>query len=418
MIRLERLKNRMLQMAKIGGTENNGVTRLALSQEDKKGRDLFVKWMQELKLDVRIDDFGNIYGRKEGTDPRATAVMVGSHLDSVPKGGRFDGVLGVLAGLEVIESLIENNVEHENPIEIVSFTNEEGARFTPQMLGSGAVTNQFSKEYTYSRKDKNNFIFCDELEKIGYLGKEENRLKNVGAFIEFHIEQGPILEMNNKTIGIVEGISGFSWLEVTVIGETNHSGSTPMELRKDALSTTAITIQAIQKWAEEKEDGTVATIGTVRAEPGIINAVPGKVVFTLDVRNGNKEQFNFYMTEIQELIKDCVQRESLNCTIQEIKAHSPVSFASWITNIIEEVSVESKVPYQRITSGAGHDAMYLNTVTDTAMIFVPSIGGKSHCVEEYTPCDDIEKGINILYKTICRILTSEKYKNQISSIKL
>ncbi|AIF44447.1 Zn-dependent hydrolase [Virgibacillus sp. SK37] len=418
MIRLERLKNRILRMAEIGGTENNGVTRLALSQEDKKGRDLFVKWMKELKLDVRIDDFGNIYGRKKGSNPEAPVVMMGSHLDSVPKGGRFDGVLGVLAGLEVVESLIENNVEHENPIEIVSFTNEEGARFTPQMLGSGAVTNQFPKDYTYSRKDNDNFIFYEELERIGYLGKEENRLKNVGTFIEFHIEQGPVLETNNKAIGIVEGISGFSWLEVTVTGETNHSGSTPMELRKDALSTTATTIQTIQKWAEEKEDGTVATIGTIRAEPGIINAVPGKVVFTLDVRDRNKEQFHFYMNEIQELIKDCVQRDSLNCTIQEIKTHSPVSFAPWITNIIEEVSAESKVPYQRITSGAGHDAMYLNTVADTAMIFVPSIGGKSHCEEEYTPWEDIEKGINVLYKTICRILTSEKFKDQFLSTRI
>ncbi|TRM10507.1 Zn-dependent hydrolase [Lentibacillus cibarius] len=405
MANVNRLKERMLRMAQIGKTENDGVTRLALSGEDKQARDLFIQWMEDLGLHVRYDDFGNIYGRLEGTNSNEPALVIGSHLDSVPKGGKFDGVLGVLAALEVVESLMENNIQNDRPIEIVSFTNEEGARFTPQMLGSGAVTNLFSKEYTYSRSDNESHTFKEELQKIGYLGSQDNRINpdDVDAFIEMHIEQGPVLETNNKTVGIVEGIAGFSWMEVVIAGETNHSGSTPMELRRDSLVTAASVIKAIHQWAHSRKDGTAATVGEIKTQPGIMNAIPGTTTFTLDVRHQHKDGFTSCIDEIREVIKETVHEESLTCDINEIKTHPPVTFAKSITNLLEEASKKHDISYHRMTSGAGHDAMYMNTVVDTAMLFVPSIGGKSHCEEENTQWEDIEKGITVLYDTVKRM---------------
>ncbi|WP_010531800.1 Zn-dependent hydrolase [Lentibacillus jeotgali] len=404
MINVNRLKERMLQMAEIGKTTNDGVTRLALSNEDKQARDLFMQWMENLGLHVRYDDFGNIYGRLEGNDSDAPPLMIGSHLDSVPKGGRFDGVLGVLGALEVVESILENNIQNERPIEIVSFTNEEGARFTPQMLGSGAVTNLFSKDYTYSRTDKDGFILKEELQKIGYLGSQDNRLdqENVAAFIEMHIEQGPVLETNHKTVGIVEGIAGFSWMEVVISGEANHSGTTPMELRRDSLVTASSAIKAIHEWARSKKDGTVATVGEINTEPGIMNAIPGTTSFTLDVRHPYKDGFTSCINEIRESIEDIVDEDSLTCNINEIKTHPPVTFAENITSTLEEASKKHDIPYHRMTSGAGHDAMYMNTIADTAMVFVPSISGKSHCEEENTHWEDIEKGVTVLYESVLR----------------
>lgn len=400
MININRLKERLLHIAEIGKTEYGGVTRLALSKEDNDAREIFVKWMTDLDLKVRHDDFGNIYGRVEGTDPDAPVILSGSHLDTVPNGGKYDGVLGVLSALEVIETLLENNIHHRNPIEVVSFTNEEGVRFSPQMLGSGAVTKQFSKDYIYSRKDSQNYQFEDELRNINFLGDSKNRLNKIGAFIEMHIEQGPVLEESNCTIGIVEGISGFSWMEITVYGETNHSGSTPMHYRKDSLVTAASVIKKIQQWAQSKDNGIVATIGKVYTDPGIINAVPGKTVFTVDIRHPFKEGFESCIEEAKEVIEKCIKDDNLTCSIEEIKTHSPISFSDRITSTIEKVSRKHLIPYKRMTSGAGHDAMYINDVADTAMIFVPSINGKSHCAEEITDWDDIEKGVLVLYETI------------------
>lgn len=402
MINVNRLKERMLQMAEIGKTENGGVTRIALTNEDKQARDLFMQWMENLGLHVRYDDFGNMYGRLEGADSDAPVLMIGSHLDSVPKGGRFDGVLGVLAALEVVESLLENNAQNDRSIEIVSFTNEEGARFTPQMLGSGAVTGLFSKEYTYSRTDIDGLILKEELQKIGYLGSQDNRLdqEKVDAFIEMHIEQGPVLESSHNKVGIVKGIAGFSWMEIVISGETNHSGTTPMELRRDSLITATSAIKAVHEWARSKKDGTVATVGEIKTQPGIMNAIPGTTSFTLDVRHPYKDEFKSCIDEIRDIIEDIVDEESLTCNINEIKTHPPVTFAENITSSLVEASKKHDIPYYRMTSGAGHDAMYMNMIADTAMVFVPSIGGKSHCEEENTHWEDIEKGVTVLYESV------------------
>jgi len=400
MINIKRLKHRMLEMAKIGATNNGGVTRLALSEEDMEARHQLLKWMEDIGATTRFDDFGNIYGRFEGTNPDLPVIMIGSHIDTVPKGGKFDGILGVLGPLEVLESMKDNGVKPSNPIEIVSFTNEEGARFTPQMLGSGSVTGQFSLPYTYDRRDSNGLRFEDELRKIGFLGDHSNRLNHVGAFIEMHIEQGPVLEQMNKPIGIVTGISGFSWLEVTVQGEANHSGTTPMQYRKDSLVASSTIIQALNEWAGKNMDGVVATVGKVHTSPGVINVVPGETSFTIDIRCSSPNQFNDCITEVKELIHTIVEENSLSYTLKEIRTHPPVQFSDRLIHILEKACEENQVSFHHMYSGAGHDAMYMSSIADTAMLFVPSVNGKSHCEEEETSWEDIEKGVTVLYDAV------------------
>jgi len=229
MINIERLKAGINKLTSIGLDENGGHTRLALSEDDKKARKLLATWIEDLGLAVRIDDFGNIYGTKKGSAHSLSPIMLGSHIDTVPDGGKFDGVLGVLGALEAIESFIETGKPHRRSIELVAFTNEEGSRFTPQMLGSGAVTEKFSKEYVYKRMDNEGRNFADELQAISFMGEDRDRVKKVQNFIELHIEQGPVLDEENISIGVVEGIAGFSWFEITLKGESNHSGTTPMK---------------------------------------------------------------------------------------------------------------------------------------------------------------------------------------------
>lgn len=403
MVNIERLKRRLLAMAEIGKTEKGGVTRLALSPEDKQARHLFIRWMEELGIRVRFDDIGNLYGRVEGKDPCAPVIMVGSHLDTVPKGGKFDGVLGVLSALEAVETIIKQGIDHDNPLEIVSFTNEEGARFTPQMLGSGALAGVFSVDYVLNRVDSGGLRFEEELKKIRFQGEMENRSQNIGAFIELHIEQGPILEAEGRSIGIVEGISGFYWMEVSIIGQSDHSGSTPMSMRKDSLVTSSKIIEAIYRWAMERGDGTVATVGRIQTSPGIINAVAGMTTFTVDIRHSKLEQLHQCIAEVKQIIENISGKDNMNASIEEIWTHNPVKFSTRIINIIDSICQERRLPSMRMTSGAGHDAMYINAITDTAMIFVPSIDGKSHCEEEDTSWKDIEMGTQLLFETLCRL---------------
>jgi beta-ureidopropionase / N-carbamoyl-L-amino-acid hydrolase len=400
-INIERLKSRINQMASIGQTDNGGITRLALSKEDKAARELLIKWMQDIGLQTRFDDIGNIYGRLEGRNNQAPAVLTGSHLDTVPNGGRFDGTLGLLAGLEVIESIIEQNILPIHPLEIVAFTNEEGARFTPQMLGSGVITNEFSKEFVYQQKDFKGYQFKNELQELGFLGVESNRAKNIKAFLEFHIEQGPILEAENIPVGIVEGVSGFSWMEVIINGQSNHSGTTPMHMREDSLVTAATIVKEIHEYAKSKNDGTVVTVGRIQANPGIINAIPGKTIFSIDVRHPELEKLNSAIDGIKTIVKKQIAEVNMAYTIEDIWSKEPVQFSPTLIHTLEETCKTFDIPYKRIVSGAGHDAMYMNNITDSAMIFVPSIAGKSHCKEEDTSWKDIEKGMAVLFDALC-----------------
>lgn len=407
-INLKRLTARYKEMIKIGKTENGGISRLALSEDDRRARLLLIRWMQEIGLDVRIDDVGNIYGTLISESSDASPVMTGSHLDSVPRGGKFDGTLGVLAALEAVESLIESRRPLERPIEIVSFSNEEGARFTPQMLGSGVITGKFSKEYVYGRRDSKGKIYKEELNHIGFLGEEENRPKDVHCFLELHIEQGPVLEKENLSIGIVEGIAGFCWLEIKIKGQADHSGATPMSMRKDSLVVAANIIQRLSRWAGSKEDGTVATVGRIWTYPDSVNVIPGETIFTLDIRNRDHLRLSDHIKEVKEMISQTAMEANVISSIEEIGANEPVHFSPGLVEMLSDICAHKTLSYRKLVSGAGHDAMYMNRVTDTAMIFVPSVCGKSHCEEEYTSWEDIENGTNVLFEALKRLTTIKK----------
>src|SRR5699024_4031935 len=281
--------------------------------------------------------------------------------------------------------------------ELVAFTNEEGARFTPQMLGSGAVTDKFPKGYVYKRKDDEGRNFADELRAISFMGEDKNRLRNVQNFIELHIEQGPVLEEQNIPIGVVQGIAGFSWFEITVKGESNHSGTTPMKNRSDSLVSAAVLIQELNIWANKRKDGTVLTVGKINTQPGSVNVIPSSTGFTVDVRIYDLVTFKSTLAELKQLIDDKAQTLNTEYELKEIKTQRPVEFSPRLVDLIEKVSEKQNFPYLNMKSGAGHDAMYLNEITDTAMIFVPSTKGISHSPEEHTSWEDIEKGVNVLY---------------------
>lgn len=389
-------------MAEIGKTKKNGVHRLALSDEDKHARELLISWLKELQLDIKIDDFGNIFARKEGAIPGLPPVVCGSHLDTVPYGGRFDGTLGVLAALEVVSSIMDHNIEHEYPIVIAMFTNEEGARYTKPMLGSGAITGIFQKEFVYQLKDDEGKEFITELARIGFLGEKENRLKDIKSFIELHIEQGPVLMEKERTIGIVKGIQGISWQQVMLTGQADHAGPTPMKSRKDALITAMKIINKIHKWVSNLEDDTSVTFGKLAVSPNTINVVPGNVSFSIDLRHPDRKKLYQRIDKVKEIILNIASYEDVAEQIEEVTFIEPVLFSERLVNNLEEICQEKGYSYYTMFSGAGHDAMYMNNIGEAVMIFVPSIDGKSHCEEEDTTWPDIYQGVDILYRLICR----------------
>jgi N-carbamoyl-L-amino-acid hydrolase len=402
MVNRKRLLDTINVSSSIGALENGGLNRLALTEEDKKMRNIFVKWLQEEKLDVRVDDLGNIYGRRKGKFNDSPAVAIGSHLDTQPCGGRFDGILGVLTALEVIRTLNENNIETDYPIEIVNFTNEEGARFEPPMLGSGGVAGEFTTDFIYNTKDNENISFQEALKKIQYMGDEKHRLRDIKYFIELHVEQGPILEKNNKLIGIVEGIQGISWLNVKVVGETNHAGPTPMEDRKDALAPSAKMVTKVYEITNEIE-GLKTTVGKLNVKPNITNVIPGEVEFMIDVRHKDDEIRAGTIDRLREQLGTIAVMNNVEVTISTDWNSDAVLFSSEVMDAISEAAGVLGYSTLRLFSGPGHDAKYISKMADTGMIFLPSINGISHNEKELTLEDDIEKGANVLLNTILKL---------------
>ncbi len=401
-----RLIDRFETISAIGKTKNGGVTRLALSERDKEARDVFVNWLKELNLDVRIDDFGNIYGIKYGTNQQLKPIVMGSHLDSVIKGGKYDGTLGVLVGLEVIESFIEQNIEHERSLIVVNFTNEEGARFPKPMLCSGGITGVFNKEEIYELKDDDGLRFIDELKKISYLGDEKNRLQEVEAFIELHIEQGPVLVENEAKVGVVKGIQGLAWYEVTFLGEADHAGPTPMKKRKDAFIGVAKSIYKLTQWVKSLNDETSITFGKASVEPNIINVIPGKATFSIDLRHPDKEILSERIATMKEVLVKVALEERLDSQIKELSHMNPVEFSESLVSKLETISKIENLEMKTMYSGAGHDAMYMNRIGPTVMIFVPSLNGKSHCEEEISSWEDIISCSNVMFKLVKEICKS------------
>lgn len=396
-----RLEQSIVEMGMIGrDSETKGITRLALTDADKSGRDLFRKWLAEAGLEIRIDAMGNIFGLRSGTVSNASPVMMGSHLDSVRNAGMFDGVAGVLGALEVIRTLNDLNIETKRPIIIADFTNEEGARFQIDMMGSAYVSGMMRTEELYSVADDAGLTVGEELERIGYRGTET---VTPGVYLEFHIEQGPVLDAEGVSIGVVEGIQGISWWSGEFVGEANHAGSTPMHLRKDALMGVAEVLMELEELTKKIGDACVITVGRISTDPDIINIVPGRCTFTVDFRQYSPELFEKGKNEIEELVRKCAQKRRLALNFKKLANAEPVVFDKTMTALIEESAKELGFSTKSLYSGAGHDAQFLAKVCPTAMIFVPSSGGRSHCPEEWTEFSHIANGCNVLLQSALKL---------------
>ncbi|MGM9927470.1 MAG: Zn-dependent hydrolase [Bacillus sp. (in: firmicutes)] len=394
----ERLKATLEQFADFGRTEKNGVTRLSLSEEDRLVRNYFCVCCKELGMSIKVDDMGNIYATLAGVENKAPIVL-GSHLDTVKKGGRFDGVLGVVAGLEVVRTLVENNITPQVPIMIVNFTNEEGARFEPSMMASGVLSGKFDKSVMLEKTDSEGITFGEALQSIGYDGNKQSRLTEAKAFLELHIEQGPILEEEKLSIGVVECVLGMVCYEIEVTGESNHAGTTPMNMRKDALFKTMDFMNEIRQKLGNVNEDLVYTMGRMNVYPNIHTVIPNKVVFTVEARH----KLPYVIKRVEEIIERCTQSSANEgCSIRSTKLwdRHTVWFDESICHAVEKATRSLGYSYKRMVSGAGHDAQFIASYIPTAMVFVPSINGKSHCEEEFTKWTDCEKGVNVLLETV------------------
>lgn len=399
----DRLHRRWQAMAQIGATPGGGVTRLALSDEDREARDQFVTWLHEAGLSVTIDEMGNIFGRRAGKEQQEAPVLFGSHLDSVVQGGKYDGVLGVLAALEVVETLNDQGIETRRPLEIVSWTNEEGARFAPAMLSSGVMAQAFTVEYAYAREDKAGKRFGDELVRIGYRGEAPCRPRPLHAYLEYHIEQGPVLEAAGVPIGVVEGIVGIAWLKVRFAGQADHAGPTPMSMRHDALAAAAKAIVAAQARARAGDGDLVITVGSVDITPNVVNVIPGEVVMTVDIRHPDLATIRETVAALSGEIEAIAEDEHVDVRVEQIWESSPTPFAPEVIGAVAAAAEALGYPSLHLMSGAGHDAKYMADLTATGMIFVPSKGGKSHTEIEETGWEEIVKGANVLLHSVLRL---------------
>ncbi len=395
-----RLQERLEEMAKIGATPNGGVQRLTLSDEDKEARDLFVRWLKEMDLEITIDEMGNIFGRCGGKNNDLAPVMSGSHMDSQPKGGRFDGILGVMGALEALRTIHENKIETERPIVIVDWTNEEGSRFAPAMVASGVWAGALDMDWVYKRTDLSGNRFVDELERIGYKGTVPAEKWPVHAYYEYHIEQGPVLEQEGKIIGAPKGILCLNWYDIYLEGEANQVGPTPMEGRHDALCAASEMILKVNEIPAKMGGNMVATVGEIQNSPNSRNIIPDRVHFTVDIRSWDDDLALKAWEEVKKGFEEIAKRRGCPIRIEETwrVEHSP--FDQKLVQRVFDIVDELGYPALHMVSGAGHDASYMNQIAPTAMIFVPSIGGRSHVEVENTKWEDCEAGANVLLHTI------------------
>ncbi|MDP1964846.1 MAG: M20 family metallo-hydrolase [Reyranella sp.] len=383
------------ELAGIGAIEGGGCARLALTDEDRLGRDLVVGWMKELGLDIRIDAIGNVIGLRAGRE-NLPPVMTGSHIDTVRTGGRYDGNYGVLAGLEVVRALNEARIVTRRPIAVAFFTNEEGARFQPDMMGSLVYAGGVGLNEAYAATDKEGVSVGDELRRIGYLGATKPGALKPHAFLELHIEQGPILDEEKVRIGVVESVQGISWIEYTVTGVSNHAGTTPMRLRRDAGYLAASVNVFARKLAQEIGGNQVATVGALSLRPNLINVVPNRAVFAVDLRNTDEAKLKQAETRVAAHIAEVAKAERVDVDAKVLARFEPVIFDSSLVDRVEHHAKALSLSTRRMPSGAGHDAQMMQRICPTAMIFVPSVAGLSHNVKEHTEAADLAAGAQIL----------------------
>ncbi|MFE2007205.1 Zn-dependent hydrolase [Pseudomonas guariconensis] len=395
-----RLWQSLMDLARLGATAKGGVCRLALTDLDRQARDLFVQWSEAAGCDVSIDAVGNIFARRPGRNPKLPPVMTGSHIDTQPTGGKFDGCFGVMAGLEVIRTLNDLGVETDAPLEVVVWTNEEGSRFAPCMMGSGVFAGKFTLEETLAKVDAQGVTVGEALDAIGYAGQRAVLGHPVGAYFEAHIEQGPILEDQAKTIGVVLGALGQKWFDLTLRGVEAHAGPTPMHLRKDALVGAADVVAAVNRAALSHQPHACGTVGCLQAYPGSRNVIPGEVRMTLDFRHLEGEQLDAMIAEVRQVIDSTCQRHGLSYTLTPTADFPALYFDTGCVEAVRDSARNLGLAHMDIVSGAGHDAIFLAELGPAGMIFVPCEGGISHNeIENATP-EDLAAGCAVLLRAI------------------
>jgi len=395
----QRLWDSLMETARIGGTAKGGICRLTLTDLDRQVRDWLKAQCAALGCAVTIDEVGTMFARRPGKNPALPPIAMGSHLDTQPTGGKFDGVLGVLAALEALRTLRDNDRATNAPLELVNWTNEEGARFTPAMLASGVFAGVFTPDYAYSRTDRDGKTFGEELERIGYRGTEKAGARKFAGMFELHIEQGPILEHDGHMIGIVQGAQGLRWYDVTITGEEAHAGAMPMRLRKNALVGAARMIERIEAMVRNIPDA-VGTVGVIESRPNSRNVIPGEVFFTVDLRHPDEKVLDFMEMQLREALAEVLPPLQLAYRDNRIWTSPPVHFSPDLIDCVRVAVETAGFSHRDIVSGAGHDSVYIARVAPTTMIFVPSRGGISHNEAEWTSLEQCAAGAQVLLNAV------------------
>lgn len=397
-----RLWDSLMELAQIGATPKGGVCRLALTELDGQGRDLVSDWARALGCSIRVDAIGNIFMRRAGARNDLPPVMTGSHIDTQPTGGKFDGNYGVLAGIEVLRTLADHNIQTEAPIEVVAWTNEEGSRFVPVMMGSGVFAGAFSLEHALEQRDHDGISVAQALQKIGYAGEQPKQPVAVGAYFEAHIEQGPILEAEDKVIGIVTGALGQRWYDLTLQGMEAHAGPTPMNLRRDAMLAASKVIQAVNDIALAHGPHGRGTVGWIDNFPNSRNVIPGRVKLTVDLRAADDATLTAMDAALREVCRATQQESGVDIALEQVVYFPPQAFDDTLVAHVEQCSEALSLSAIPVVSGAGHDAVYLARLAPTAMIFVPCKDGISHNEIEDAKPEHLEAGCNVLLHAMLR----------------
>ncbi|MDX8497675.1 Zn-dependent hydrolase [Mesorhizobium sp. VK4C] len=396
----DRLWDSIMEMAKIGPGIAGGNNRQTLTDSDKQGRELFKSWCDQAGLTMGVDQMGTMFMTRAGTDPDALPVYVGSHLDTQPTGGKYDGVLGVLSGLEVVRSLNDLGIKTKHPIVVTNWTNEEGARFAPAMLASGVFAGVHTQDYAYGRKDLDGLTFGDELKRIGWVGDEKVGARKMHAYFEYHIEQGPILEAENKQIGVVTHCQGLWWLEFTLTGREAHTGSTPMNMRVNAGLAMARILEMVQTVAMENQPGAVGGVGQVKFSPNSRNVLPGTVIFTVDIRSPDQAKLDGMRARIEKEAPKICEPLGVKCSVEAVGHFDPVTFDPTLVGRVRTAAEKLGYSHMNLISGAGHDACWAAKVAPATMVMCPCVGGLSHNEAEDISKEWAAAGADVLFHAV------------------
>lgn len=409
--KVERIKKDIEELAKFNSSNEGGLTRFSLTEEDRMAREYLKEELGRLNVDVYEDNAGTLFARREGTDPDAPVIMIGSHFDSVKNGGNFDGPAGVVMALEIFRTLEDNTIKTKYPLEFVAMIEEEGGRFGSGVFGSRAMAGLVDLEQLERNRDKDGVSMAQALREFGFepekIAEVKRNREEVKAFIELHIEQGPILENEGKDVGIVDFIVGINEFKVQVNGRPDHAGTTPMDMRADALGIASKVVAEIDSYPAPENNGTVATVGVLELKPGAANIVPAQVVFTVDIRSKDEVSIGNVKKKIMDKLDALTKGTDVTYTVTEMLDVKPVKMNEEMVQLFKESAEEKGFSYRNMLSGAGHDAMVMAAVTEVGLIFVPSKDGRSHCKEEWTDYDQLQKGIELIYDTILKLGEAE-----------